>query len=110
VQERLDSYRSSGAGPFDASRGESMWTQHHLQADLGTQVSCASCHGTDLRSAGKHQRTGKVIEAMAPSVNPKRLTDAAKIEKWFTRNCRWTLGRQCTPQEKGDFLAYLNAK
>ena len=42
---------------------------------------------------------------MAVSVNPKRLSDPAKVEKWFGRNCRWTLGRDCTPQEKADFVA-----
>ena len=47
---------------------------------------------------------------MAPSVNPKRLTDRSKIEKWFKRNCKWTLGRECTPQEKGDILTFLLAQ
>jgi hypothetical protein len=44
---------------------------------------------------------------MAPSVNPQRLTDARKIEKWFKRNCEWTWGRACTIQEKGDILRFL---
>ncbi|HCS12500.1 MAG TPA: hypothetical protein DIW28_01710, partial [Zetaproteobacteria bacterium] len=44
----------------------------------------------------------KRIEPMAPSVNPERLTDPAKIEKWFGRNCEWTIGRDCTAQEKAD--------
>lgn len=44
---------------------------------------------------------------MSPAVNPKRLSDPKKIEKWFLRNCKWTLGRECTPQEKGDYLTYL---
>ena len=64
--------------------------------------SCTTCHGTDQAKPGRHQRTGKVIESMAPSVNPQRLTDVAKIEKWFVRNCKWTLGRECSAQEKGD--------
>ncbi|MCW8907187.1 MAG: DUF1924 domain-containing protein, partial [Sedimenticola sp.] len=50
---------------------------------------------------------GKAIEPMAPTVNPKRLTEVKQIKKWFVRNCKWTLGRECTAQEKGDFLAYL---
>jgi hypothetical protein len=48
-----------------------------------------------------------VIEAMAPSVNPQRLTDAAKVEKWFGRNCKDVLERNCTAQEKGDYIQYL---
>ena len=57
-----------------------------------------------------HVCTGKSIELMAPSVNPKRLTDSRLIEKWFKRNCKWTLGRECTPQEKGDLLVYLQTQ
>ncbi|MEA3244387.1 MAG: DUF1924 domain-containing protein, partial [Pseudomonadota bacterium] len=34
--------------------------------------------------------------------------DGKKIEKWFKRNCKWTLGRECTAQEKADFLAYID--
>jgi hypothetical protein len=52
-------------------------------------------------------KTGKRIEPMAVSVNPQRLGDMAKIEKWFRRNCKWTLGRACTAQEKGDLLSFL---
>lgn len=45
---------------------------------------------------------------MAASVNPKRYTKMKKINKWFKRNCKWTLGRECTNQEKGDILKYLS--
>jgi hypothetical protein len=69
--------------------------------------SCTSCHAADPRLAGKHQRTGKVIEPMAPSVNAERLSEVKKIRKWFYRNCKWTLGRECTAQEKADFLVWL---
>lgn len=44
---------------------------------------------------------------MATSVNPQRLTDSAKIEKWFARNCKFTLGRECSAQEKGNMLVWL---
>jgi hypothetical protein len=44
---------------------------------------------------------------MAPSVDAERYTDLGKMEKWFKRNCKWTWGRECTPQEKGDLLEYL---
>jgi hypothetical protein len=47
---------------------------------------------------------------MALSVNPARLTDAKTVEKWFRRNCRWTLGRECTPQEKGDFIQFITSQ
>jgi len=51
-----------------------------------------------------------VIDPMALSVNPERYTDPDKIEKWFLRNCKWTLGRECTAQEKGDVLTYLGSQ
>jgi hypothetical protein len=44
---------------------------------------------------------------MAVSTTPDRYTDAAKVAKWFRRNCKSVLGRECTAQEKGDFLAFM---
>ena len=70
--------------------------------------SCTSCHTDSVFAVGRHERTGKVIEPMAPSVNPDRLTDRKKINKWFLRNCKWTFGRECTVQEKGDILLWLS--
>jgi len=106
VSELLAGYQNEGASDFSARRGKVMWNETHT-SDNGGKVSCVSCHGTDLGKAGAHMRTGKLIEPMAPSVNPGRLTDAAKIEKWFLRNCKGTLGRECSAQEKGDFLTYI---
>ncbi len=47
---------------------------------------------------------------MAVSVNATRLSDPKKVEKWFLRNCKWTFGRECTPQEKGDFIDYMTSR
>jgi hypothetical protein len=69
--------------------------------------ACTSCHSNDLTQPGRHATTGKAIEPLAPSVNAKRLTERRRIEKWFKRNCKWTLGRECTPQEKGDLLSFM---
>ena len=107
VDERLGAYQAEGAGPFDAARGEAMWTREFRPDAAEKSRSCATCHTDNPKAKGKHARTGKPIEAMAPSVNPQRLTEVKEIEKWFGRNCKWTLGRACTPQEKGDFLSYL---
>lgn len=101
-------YQTSGASAFYANAGKAAWTRE-VAGKNGKAQSCASCHGTDLGKEGKHMQTQKVIAAMAPSVNPKRLTDAKKVEKWLLRNCKGTWGRECTPQEKGDFLAYLGS-
>ena len=97
--------QAAGAAAGDAARGEQLWVQQFKVA--GQQRSCAACHGINPGAAGKHLRTGKAIEPMAPAANPQRLTDAAKVEKWFKRNCKWTMGRECSAQEKSDFIAYL---
>lgn len=104
----LPGYESAGAGPFSPDAGRRAWTAEHPAPDGGVARSCASCHGTDGRQPGRHAETGKPIDPMAVSVNPARLSDPAKVEKWFRRNCRWTLGRECAPQEKGDFVQYLS--
>jgi len=101
------SYAAEAQDAFSAERGAAMWTQQHMQKKLQKSVSCSSCHGTHLRRQGEHIRTGKVIEPMATAVNPERLNDVKKIRKWLRRNCKWTWGRECTAQEKGDFLQYL---
>jgi len=107
VDERLAAYQAEGAGPFDAEHGKAMWTQKFTHAKADKPRSCSTCHTDNPRAMGKHARTGKTIQPLAPSVNPKRFTEVREIEKWFKRNCKWTIGRECTPQEKGDFLSYL---
>lgn len=90
---------------FSAVRGETLHRTQHNTGKADTPA-CTSCHGNDARSAGR-TRTRKPIEAMALSVSPERYKDAAKVEKWFKRNCDEVLGRECTPLEKGDWLAYM---
>ena len=110
VARLLKQYESQGASRFAAATAESLWTREFRDAKSGDVRRCSTCHHDDLKRAGKHATTGKVIEPLAPSVNPKRLTDAEHIEKWFSRNCKWTFGRECTPQEKGDFLSMIAAR
>lgn len=99
---QLQQYQAQGAGLFSAAAGQTLWLQQ------SEDRSCASCHTAKVTDLGMHQNTRKPIEAMAPSLTSNRLTDAAKIEKWFTRNCNWTFKRECTPQEKGDVLLWLS--
>ena len=104
----LDGYAREipGFGGFSAAHGEALYRGKHVTSS-GDTLACATCHGEDLRAKGKHVRTGKVIDPMAPSVNKERLTDVKFIETWFKRNCKWVVGRECSPQEKGDLLSYL---
>ena len=87
-------------------RGEALYRSAHPGGD-GKPVSCASCHTDSPKQAGR-TRVGKPIEPLAPSVNRERFTDAAKVEKWFRRNCKDVLQRECTAQEKGDFVTWLS--
>lgn len=108
IDKVLMSYKQHGAGNFSAARGEALWKKQYPNKNTpGAMQNCTTCHGDDLRANGKHVRTGKTIEPMAPSVNAKRFTDQKFIEKWFRRNCKGVMGRECTPQEKGDLLTYL---
>lgn len=91
-----------GFAGFSAQRGRQFFSAAH-----GNDWSCTSCHTATPLAPGKHAKTGKDIAPMAPAANPQRFTDAAKVEKWFKRNCNDVLGRVCTAQEKGDVLAYL---
>lgn len=90
---------------FSAARGQTLHTQNFSGGKPDTP-SCTSCHGKDTRSAGR-TRTGKAIDPVALSATPTRYTDPAKVEKWFKRNCTEVLGRECTPQEKGDWLSFV---
>jgi hypothetical protein len=107
VDALLETYRATGAGPFRAEGGQKMWKKSYSNNSMPRQRSCASCHTSNLAASGKHIKTRKLIEPLAPSVNSKRLTSTANVEKWFKRNCKWTLGRECNPQEKGDFLLFI---
>jgi len=98
----LDGYQAEIKGTFTVAAGEKLYKT------VGpNQLSCSSCHTDSPKNVGKHAKTNKAIDPMAPSVNPKRFTDAANVEKWFKRNCNDALGRACTTQEKGDFMTYV---
>lgn len=110
VDDLLQQFRAQGAGGFTVAAGERLWERKVTNLKTGDVRRCALCHTTDLRKMGKHATTGKIIKPMAPSVNPERLTDEKKIKKWLARNCKWTLGRECTPQEKGDVLTMIRSR
>jgi len=104
VREMLEEFQPQAGRPFTALAGEKTW----YRDDEGR--SCTTCHTESLHVKGRHEKTGKLIEPMARSVNPERLTDVRKIRKWFLRNCKWTYGRECTAQEKGDILLWLSGQ
>lgn len=90
---------------FSAKRGESLFRTKHVGGKPKTPT-CTSCHTKSPSSTGQ-TRAGKPIEPMAVSKTPTRFTDPKKVAKWFRRNCKSVLGRECTSLEKGDFITYM---
>jgi hypothetical protein len=112
---------------FSAERGRSFYFREHEIAD-GSKLSCASCHHADPRkktvahkdqipcrachitlhgSSKGRSSIKREIKPMAPSANPNRFTNEWQVEAWFDWNCKLLLERECTPQEKGDFITWL---
>jgi hypothetical protein len=100
--QQLERLSAQGATPGHAERGRVFFSSRQ-----GGEWSCASCHGNPPTGPGKHASTGKSIDPMAPAANPNVFTDTAKVDKWFRRNCRDVLQRECSAGEKADVLAYL---
>ena len=95
----------AGVSSFSAEAGRQLFLSQNTGGKAATP-SCSTCHTTDPTAAGR-TRVGKPIEPMAVSRTPNRFTDAEKVEKWFRRNCNSVLGRECTPEEKGNFLTFM---
>ncbi len=100
--ELLSGYVAQAGAVASPVRG-----QQFFNTRQGRDWSCASCHGATPVGAGKHASTGKVITALAPAANAERFSDAAKVEKWFRRNCNDVAGRECSSAEKADVMAWL---
>ncbi|MCR6631854.1 MAG: DUF1924 domain-containing protein [Magnetospirillum sp.] len=93
---------------WSPARGEALYrSRNAVNPDA---PSCASCHTDDPTRPGRHVRTGRAIEPVAVSANPKRFTDAEKVEERFARDCKSVLGRVCTAVEKGDYVAFMAAR
>lgn len=98
----LAQYSAQAATPSSTQRGRVLFTSRHVG-----NWSCASCHGVQPTGLGQHAATERPIQPLAPAFNPERFTDAAKVEKWFRRNCKDVLGRECSASEKADVLSWL---
>ena len=101
---QLERFSAEAGVPAQAERGRVFFTVVHR-----SEWSCSSCHGKPPVAQGRHASTGKPIAPMAPAANPRAFTDTAKVDKWFRRNCKDVLQRECSAGEKADLLAYLIA-
>lgn len=111
AQKLADKYASIAKNIDPASKGLSADAgKAFFNRELtirGKQVACASCHTSNPANTGKHIVTGKPIKPLAPSVNTQRFSDVEKVEKNFEKHCLEIIGRDCTAQEKGNYIAYL---
>ncbi|AWV00492.1 cytochrome C [Burkholderia sp. JP2-270] len=98
----LDGYTAKAGSSAVPSRGQQFFTSRH-----GRDWGCATCHGSTPTGQGRHVVTSKTIEPLAPAFNPARFTDKARTEKWFRRNCKDVVGRECSAIEKADVLSWL---
>ena len=102
--QQLSRFSTEASAPGQAERGRAFFAARH-----GGEWSCSSCHGAPPLQPGKHASTGKAIDPLAPAANPRAFTDTAKVDKWFRRNCKDVLSRECSAAEKADVLAYLTS-
>ena len=100
----LAGYTRQAGAAADPARGQKLFTTN-FGKELG--LSCSSCHGAVPSGNGRHALSDKVIRPLAPAFNPTRFTDAKKTDSWFRDNCKDVIGRDCTPAEKADVLAWL---
>ncbi|HLO74831.1 MAG TPA: DUF1924 domain-containing protein [Magnetospirillum sp.] len=91
---------------FSAQRGETLFRTKWAKGDERTP-SCTACHTENPKNAGQNAKTGRAIDPVAVSANPKRFTDMDQVEKQFVRDCKSVLGRECTAQEKGDYVTFM---
>jgi hypothetical protein len=108
VKKLLQDYTDQGVITTDEKQGEQLWQKTFKHNDEFAERSCTSCHTKNLTATGRHIKTNKAIKPMMPASNTERFTDSKKVEKWFKRNCKWTMGRECTAQEKANILVYIN--
>ncbi|MDD5359736.1 MAG: DUF1924 domain-containing protein [Sulfurovaceae bacterium] len=94
---------------FSAQRGEQIFTSKHI-GKRGKEISCTSCHGSNLTLPSKNAFTNKTIDPLSPKVNSQRLTDVLEVQKWLKRNFNDVYKREGTAQEKGDVLYYIKSK
>jgi mono/diheme cytochrome c family protein len=102
-----DTYAAAQGAGFHASaaRGAEFFARKFNVSEK--MPACATCHTANPAQPGQHAITSKTIKPLAPVANAERLTDPAKVEKWFTRNCKEVVGRECSAGEKADFIAFL---
>jgi hypothetical protein len=102
--EILAAYVAKAGAAASPERGQAFFTQKR-KGNLFE--SCADCHTAMPTARGRDQASEKTIPPLAPAANPKRFTDASRVENLFQVNCKDVVGRACTAQEKADVISWL---
>ncbi|MFQ5329303.1 MAG: DUF1924 domain-containing protein [Thermodesulfobacteriota bacterium] len=112
MEELLQSYRleaekgEPGFTGFSATEGKKLFTTKRLHSKVHKERSCSTCHTKNPTHTGRTP-VGKTIKPIARSANSDRFTVPKKVKKWFRRNCKWVLERECTAQEKGNYITFM---
>jgi len=109
-RQLIDTYSAEAAAQtpgFKASgqRGAAFFAKRFGVSER--MPACSACHTENPAQAGRHAVTSKDIKPLAPRANAERFTDPAKVEKWFRRNCKEVVGRECSAAEKADFVQFV---
>jgi hypothetical protein len=92
---------------FSTDAGRAFFLAHPGTGNPETP-SYSTCHTSSPLNAGQ-TRAGKQIAPMAVSCSPDRFADLAKVEKWFSCNCRTVYGRPDTVEEEGNYISFMES-
>jgi hypothetical protein len=73
----------------------------------GKNLSCSACHTDNPAKQGKHNESGRILQPLAPAANPNRFSDRSKSERAFMMHCKDLYDKDCSPQDKANFMHYL---
>ncbi len=104
-EDILAKFQAQAGAPANPANGKKMFFNNYGTGKPDTP-NCTTCHSETPQNGGM-TRAGKPIDPIAVSATPDRFTDADKVDKWFRRNCNGVIGRECTAQEKVDFLTFM---
>jgi hypothetical protein len=105
AEQAAKQYSLFAKSTLSADEGRAFYTKKIVVA--GKDLSCSACHTDNPANVGKHNESGKAIQPMSPVVNPKRFSEVQKSEKGFTKHCKDLYGKDCSAQDKGNFITYV---
>jgi len=91
---------------FDEQKGKEIFFTKKLVD--GKEISCVTCHTSNLAQAGINSKTNKAIDPLSPTTNKTRLSDMKEMKKWLKRNFNDVYKREGTALEKGNVLLYIS--